>query len=437
MRVLWLCNIMLPEIAMHLGREVNNKEGWLSGTYDRLRQAGFRTKDGERIELGICFPVESVNDEMRFSLPNLEVFGFYEDTVHPENYNVDLEVRLKKIVDKFNPDLVHCFGTEYPHTLAMTKAFPKPDKILIGIQGLCYKYAEVYMAKLPIKVQKRKTFRDILKKDSLLEQEQKFIKRGKYEKEALKNVSHVTGRTQWDYDSVKEVKEISRDKVKEGVIRYHFMNETLRNNFYSGSWEYEKCVPYSIFISQGDYPIKGLHFMLQAMPRILEKFPDTTVYVSGNNVTKTATLKEKIKISAYGKYLTKLIKRNQLQHKVHFLGKLNAEEMKQRFLQSHLYVCPSAIENSPNSLGEAMILGVPAIASDTGGISSVFTDKKDGLLFEMGNYEVLADCVIQLFSEPEKMKEYSQNAKQHAGKTHNPDENFKRLLEIYQEIVCK
>lgn len=435
MRVLWLCNIMLPVIAKHLGKEVNNKEGWLSGTYDRLKKADFRMDSGEKMELGVCFPVSSIEDELRLSLPNLEVFGFYEDTNHPEIYDANLELRLRKIVEKFNPDLVHCFGTEYPHTLAMTRVFPKPDKILVGIQGLCYKYAEVYMAKLPVKVQKSKTFRDILKQDSLLKQEQKFIQRGEYEKQALKNISHVTGRTHWDYNSVAEAKEVTREKNSENKIRYHFMNETLRNNFYDGSWDSQKCIPYSIFISQGDYPIKGLHFMLQAMPRILEKFPDTTVCVSGNNVTKTSTLKEKIKISAYGKYLKKLLKENRLQDKVHFLGKLNAEEMKQRFLQSHLYVCPSAIENSPNSLGEAMILGVPAIASDAGGISSIFVDKEDGILFEMGNCDALAESVIYMFSNPDKMEEYSHRAKNHAKDTHNPDKNYKRLLEIYQEIV--
>lgn len=435
MRVLWLCNIMLPVIAKHLGKEVNNKEGWLSGTYDRLKKADFRMDSGEKMELGVCFPVSSIEDELRLSLPNLEVFGFYEDTNHPEIYDANLELRLRKIVEKFNPDLVHCFGTEYPHTLAMTRVFPKPDKILVGIQGLCYKYAEVYMAKLPVKVQKSKTFRDILKQDSLLKQEQKFIQRGEYEKQALKNISHVTGRTHWDYNSVAEAKEVTREKNSENKIRYHFMNETLRNNFYDGSWDSQKCIPYSIFISQGDYPIKGLHFMLQAMPRILEKFPDTTVWVSGNNVTKTSTLKEKIKISAYGKYLKKLLKENRLQDKVHFLGKLNAEEMKQRFLKSHLYVCPSAIENSPNSLGEAMILGVPAIASDAGGISSIFVDKEDGILFEMGNCDALAESVIYMFSNPDKMEEYSHRAKNHAKDTHNPDKNYKRLLEIYQEIV--
>ena len=64
MRVLWLCNIMLPVIAMHLGKEVNNKEGWLSGTYDRMKKANFRTDTGERIELGICFPVSEASDEL-------------------------------------------------------------------------------------------------------------------------------------------------------------------------------------------------------------------------------------------------------------------------------------------------------------------------------------------------------------------------------------
>ena len=374
---------------------------------------------------------------MKISLPNLEVFGFYEDTNNPECYDPMLENRLKKIVDKFNPDLIHCFGTEYPHTLAMTRAFEKKDKILVGIQGLCYKCAEVYMANLPLKVQKSKTFRDVLKRDSLIKQEEKFIQRGVYEKEALKNISHITGRTHWDFNSVSEVKEVSKDKTGNGIMRYHFMNETLRSNFYEGCWELEKCKLHSIFISQGDYPLKGLHFVLQAMPRILEQFPDTTVWVAGNDITKTTSLKEKIKISAYGRYLKSLIKKNKLREKVYFLGKLDAEKMKEQYLKSHLFVCPSAIENSPNSLGEAMILGVPAVASDAGGISSVFKDKEDGLLFEMGNCEALADCVIQMFSNQKMLENYRVNAKKHADLTHNPDENYKRLLEIYQEIVCK
>lgn len=425
MRVLWLCNIMLPVIAEHLDKEVNNKEGWLSGTYERLKRADFRMDSGEKIELGICFPVSKEEDGLEVSLDDLQAFGFYEDTVHPENYDTELEKRLFDITEKFKPDLVHCFGTEYPHTLAMTKAFPYPEKILIGIQGLCHKCADEYMANLPAEVQRSKSFRDLLKQDSIFEQYKKFVKRGANEIEALKRAQHVAGRTKWDKQSVKEV----------SLARYHFMNETLRSSFYEGDWDIDTCVPHSIFMSQGDYPLKGLHFVLQALPKVLEKFPDTKLYIAGNNLTKSESLKDKIKISGYGKYLKKLICENNLQDKVQFLGRLSAEEMKDRFLKSNLYICASVLENSPNSLGEAMLLGVPSLASETGGIPSVFEKEQDGLLFEPANVEDLADKIVYLFSNPEKMLGYAKRAKEHAEATHNPDENYQRLLEIYREIV--
>lgn len=425
MRVLWLCNIMLPVIAEHLDKEVNNKEGWLSGTYERFKRADFCMDSGEKIELGICFPVSKEEDGLEVSLDDLQAFGFYEDTVHPENYDTELEKRLFDITEKFKPDLVHCFGTEYPHTLAMTKAFPYPEKILIGIQGLCHKCADEYMANLPAEVQRSKSFRDLLKQDSIFEQYKKFVKRGANEIEALKRAQHVAGRTKWDKQSVKEV----------SLARYHFMNETLRSSFYEGDWDIDTCVPHSIFMSQGDYPLKGLHFVLQALPKVLEKFPDTKLYIAGNNLTKSESLKDKIKISGYGKYLKKLICENNLQDKVQFLGRLSAEEMKDRFLKSNLYICASVLENSPNSLGEAMLLGVPSLASETGGIPSVFEKEQDGLLFEPANVEDLADKIVYLFSNPEKMLGYAKRAKEHAEATHNPDENYQRLLEIYREIV--
>lgn len=36
MRILWVCNIMLPMVAEHLGKEASNKEGWLTGLADMI-----------------------------------------------------------------------------------------------------------------------------------------------------------------------------------------------------------------------------------------------------------------------------------------------------------------------------------------------------------------------------------------------------------------
>ena len=51
MRVLWICNIMLPVIAKQLGMPYSNKEGWLSGLAERILD-----EKNSNITLGVCFP---------------------------------------------------------------------------------------------------------------------------------------------------------------------------------------------------------------------------------------------------------------------------------------------------------------------------------------------------------------------------------------------
>lgn len=441
MKILWVCNIMLPMVAEHLGLEANNKEGWLTGLADMI----LKNREDNRIELAVAFPVASETEKRKFQAPVkgadgvLLCYGFAEDTSHPEVYEPELENELKSIVEDFKPDVVHCFGTEFPHTLAITKVCDK-KKVLIGIQGLCKLYAERYLADLPEKVINRVTFRDWLKKDSILQQEQKFIQRGKQEVEAILNTGHVTGRTWIDKDFAVRTNP---------DVKYHFMNETLRSNFYEGVWEYEKCEKHSIFLSQGDYPIKGLHYMLKAMPAIMQVYPDAKVYVAGNKIANYQTWKDRIKISSYGKYILELIKKNKLQENIVFLGRMNATQMKEQYLKSHVFVCPSVIENSPNSLGEAMILGVPCVTARSGGIPSVFTDGEDGIAYpaygasvyekeadkEQAQANRLAQAVMQMWADEEKMFAYAESAAKHARNTHNGQANYERLIEIYSSIA--
>ena len=142
MKILWLCNIMLPVIAEALGKPASNKEGWLSG----LAQQILLHKGENQIELGICYPVPVGQEPKSGEVLGISYFEFCEDTAKPENYDAAMEDAFAEILSKFKPDVVHCFGTEYPHTLAMAKACEDKSKILIGIQGLCYIYADRYYA---------------------------------------------------------------------------------------------------------------------------------------------------------------------------------------------------------------------------------------------------------------------------------------------------
>ena len=82
-----------------------------------------------------------------------------------------------------------------------------------------------------------------------------------------------------------------------------------------------------------------------------------------------------------------------------------------------------------------MILGVPCVAAEVGGIPGIFKKEADGLCFEHGDYKGLAECVDRIWSDEALALSFSEKASMHAHITHNPDLNYKRLLEIYSEIA--
>lgn len=425
MRVLWVCNIMPPVIGQYLGKECSVKEGWISGILQRL------AKGNEEVELGICYPVSVADEEIKKEViiekhKKIMCYGFMEDTVKPENYGGEkLEGKLDEIIRDFRPEVLHIFGTEFGHSLAVAKVFGKTERTLVGLQGVISECAKEYMADLPVSVQSQVSFRDWLKKDSMKQQQEKFFIRGEREKEVLKLCGNVTGRTAFDKDAAMKMNP---------QAKYFFMNETMRGEFYEGKWNYGTCKKHSIFFSQADYPLKGFHYLLQALEIIKEKYPDVTVAVAGNSLVNYTTMKDKIKISAYGKYLRKLVKGLGMEDKIIFLGKLSAEGMKEQYLQCNTFVCASSLENSPNSVGEAMLLGTPVVASYTGGIPSMLEHEQEGILFEKGNVKALAEAVLRTWESYSTVMAITENARKRARKTHDANENYKRLMEMYKDI---
>ena len=421
MNILWVTNIALPEASLLMNEKPTPFGGWFVSASARLA-------DEDSIELSIAFPKNGLRTVQILKGEKINYYAFPPVSEKDIKSNKQNKY-LKWILDEANPDIVHIFGTESAHALAMVNICKKKNiNAAISIQGLVSIIAQHYMACLPANVQNRFTIRDFIKQDNLKQQRRKFIKRGAFEIEALQKVKHIIGRTTWDRACTYQINPDAK---------YHFCNETLRDEFYKHSWDINRCEKHSIFVSQGSFPIKELHFMLEAMPLILKRFPDIKLYVSGQNIIKSDTLKDKLKISSYGKYIKEDINKNNLQNKVIFTGILDEKQMCERYLKSHVFVSPSIVENESNSLSEAKIMGVPSVASYVGGVTDRIEPGKDGFFYQHDAPYMLAYYVCEIFANDDLALQFSKKTRKHALKTHDRETNTKRLIQIYREILAK
>ena len=411
MILLWITNILFPEAEQLLtdSGELKASGGWMLGAANALLQ-----------KEGIKLYVASVSNKVS-SLVKLEgkKITYYVLPMGKGNQRVNNEYisYWKQVKQEVLPDVVHIHGTEFSHGHAYMKAC-SCDNVVISIQGLTSAYYYYGMTKGD--VYKNLTVRDLIR-GTVIKGQKIFKQRGEYEKDMIRMAKHIIGRTSWDR---------ARTWAINPDAAYHFCNETLRSDFYDGSvWDYNQCTKHSIFLSQAGYPIKGLHQVLKAMPIILRHYPDTTIRIAGGDITKSRTWLEKLRLSGYGLYIKRLIKQFHLEDKVLFTGNLNGAEMKQEYLRSNVFVCPSTIENSPNSLGEAQILGVPCVASFVGGIADMMKGNEDNL-YRFEEIEMLAEKVCRVF----KNQDQQVDMKYEAAERHNVQKNMEVLCDIYSSF---
>lgn len=413
MKLLWLCNSIPGVIRAHKTGKPASAVNWVDHVLSGLRQQGV---------------------ELRILCRGSEATGILDETCsyrcfgegNAHEYHPDLEKLFRVELRTFKPDVIHSWGVEYDHCLAMVNAAEEEGMLphmVASIQGLCAVLAEHYSDGIPANVVKKSTLRDLLRKDNIAAQQEKFVLRGKMERRAVEKLSHVIGRTRWDQ---------AHTTGWNPDIAYHFCNETLRETFYEDIWSYGNCRKHRIFAPGCGYPIKGFHLLLEAFAQVRKSYPDATLAVPGRSVL-AGSLKEKLRQGSYETYLAELIKDNGLENSVEFLGGLSAEQMKAAFLESNLFVLPSTMENSPNSLGEAMLLGVPCVAADVGGVRDLM-EAGEGLIYASADVSALAEHICAVFAMEEKAAAMGLAARSHAQKTHDPEKNLQDLMTIYEEI---
>ena len=216
--------------------------------------------------------------------------------------------------------------------------------------------------------------------------------------------------------------------------RYFTVPETLRPAFYDTEWSLEQVQPNSLFVSQGHYPIKGLHFVVQALPDIVARHPDAQLFVSGWPL-RSSGAKGWMRQTKYAAYMARLIKQVGMNDHVRFVGVLDQAQMVRRYLRSHVFVSASTVENESNSLSEAKLLGVPVVASYVGGVVDRVQHGTTGFFYQHDAPYMLAHYVSELFEDPELCKRMSVAGRSDSAHLNDASHNASLLREAYASIL--
>lgn len=417
MKVLWIVNTMFPDVCAMKNLPITAVGGWMYGSAKKI---------SEKKEFDLVVVCTHRGKKIEFYKIN-GITYYLIPSSNNETYNEKLEEFWDEISTIENPDVVHIHGTEYAHGLSAMNIFDR-NKFVISIQGLVSVCARYYLAGIsPSTISHYKSFRDVIK-GNIISDQKKFYKKGDLEKKYIQSTYHVMGRTTWDFAHTKAINP---------SVNYHHCGETLRSKFYDADkWNIKSMIPYTIFLSQASYPIKGLHQLLQAVNLLKIEFPNLKVRVGGTEIYKSKkSLKEKLKISGYALYIKYLIKKFNLEDRINFLGMLSEEQMIKEYKNAHLFICPSSIENSPNSIGEAQIIGTPVIASYVGGVPDMIIHQQTGLLYRFEEIEMLAMHISDVFINNENALTLSKNGIIVSEQRHNVENIVLQMCTTYYNIA--
>lgn len=325
----------------------------------------------------------------------------------------DIVKRMSKVIDIFNPDIVHVWGSENYYA-RIIKYINKP--VVIHIQGLASSILNVYMPH-------GFTKHDLLRADGFinsrilyrghLRRYKEFQDKVKSELSVAKKCRYWIGRTDWDKQSVYSLNPKS--------IYFH-CDELLRSDFFTGRWKFHYNGHFIIQSTVSNSWYKGVDSILKTAKILIEHDFDFEWNVCGisHDSSMVKSIEEKIKIKASDV-------------NVNFLGSHPVNIIKKMLLKCDAYVHPSHIENSSNAICEAMLLGVPVVAEYVGGNPSMLKNNS-GILVQPYDPYCMAFSIIELVNE-DKVKTLTENAIKIASERHNPNKVVKDLISAYQYII--
>lgn len=324
----------------------------------------------------------------------------------------DIKLYLE-IIENVKPDVIHIHGTETP--FGLIQKYTKVP-VLVSIQGNITVYQHKYYSGIsPFDIFKYSSFKSLFFLRTFNLKYSYFKKQAKREQEILNCSKYIIGRTHWD-------RRIS--KVLSPSSTYFHNDEILRDAFYENKWIPSKNNELVLMTTNGPNIYKGIETLIFSA-NLLESLNINFKWkVAGLNLNDEIV---NIACKSIGQKISKNIV---------FLGSLKVQSLVNEMLNSDIYISISHIENSPNSLCEALLLGLPCIATCAGGTQSLLVDSEDGILIQDGDPYVMTGAILELNTNKNSAVLFGKKAREKALIRHNKDKIKKELLSIYFNITA-
>lgn len=415
MRVLWFTNNSCNYKASggyHGG-------GWMSSLQDVIL-----SYDKEKVELGISFcmdgqPEKMVQEDVTYyPVPShtkpikdkiLDLIH-YKDVSRDEILWQHYVSHFKRVIEDYKPDIIEVFGSELYTGLGAVAAKEMNVPCVLHLQGILS--LSIYIL-LPTGVSEKSfIMKDGVKKAYQNFQLLTYWKRSCHREKAILNVvDHVIGRTDWDRHAL---------EVLNPQAQYHWGGEILRPCFYEAG---ERIVPAKpvITTTSSGASYKGFDIVLKTADRLKNECGLDFEWNVYGNVEPA--------------FFEKLTGINHKEVNVNLKGVASAEQLREAMLKSTLYFQPSYIENSPNSVAEAQILGLPVVATNVGGTSSMVEHGETGFLFPATDPYMAAYYVNNLTKNKSQNIVMGEKGQAVANQRHDRDTIVKELIETYKKIM--
>ena len=171
--------------------------------------------------------------------------------------------------------------------------------------------------------------------------------------------------------------------------------------------------------ASADIPLKGLKFLIKALPRVLKDFPESHLIVIGK--------------SPHESKIRKLIDDLGLSERISFRSNLSEEEVIDIYHTSQIAVIPSLYEGFGFGAGEAMACGTPLISTDSGGLKDVIGDC--AIRIRSGSVDDIEREIINLFNSAEKRRELSLKGRSRMEDLFDWKISASKYVKVFEEAI--